>query len=205
MPRGMAQSSYQPSGSRLVGIGFVVLLHIAIIYALVTALAHRSVEVARAPIETKIIDQAPQEKAELPPPPPKLAPPPPPFIPLPEINVQTPPPAQSTAPTVITTVKPPVAAPVRVMPRIDAQHSREPEYPPQSRRLGEQGSLVLQVLIGVDGRVVQSKLVQSSGFDRLDQAALEGIKNDYRFFPGTIDGAPQPMWFTFKFTWKLRG
>jgi periplasmic protein TonB len=205
MPRVTANSSYQPLGSRLAGIGFVVLLHIALVYALVTALAHRSVEVVRAPIETKIIDQAPQEKAEPPPPPPQFAPPPPPFIPLPEINIQTPPPAQSTAPTVITTVKPPVAEPVRVMPRIDAQQSREPEYPPQSRRLGEQGSLVLQVLIGVDGRVAQSKLVQSSGFDRLDQAALEGIKSNYRFFPGTIDGKPQPMWFTFRFTWKLRG
>ncbi len=204
----MPSSSHQPSGSRVVGIGIVILLHIAIIYALMNALAHRSVEIVRSPIETKIIDQAPQEKIEPPPPPPQFAPPPPPFIPPPEIDIERPPPpVQSTAPTVITTVKPapaPAPEPVRVLPRIDAQHSHEPDYPPQSRRLGEQGSLVLQALIAVDGRVLEAKLVQSSGFDRLDRAALEGIKSDYRFVPGTVDGKPQPMWYTFKFTWKLR-
>ena len=90
------------------------------------------------------------------------------------------------------------------MPRLDPQHSHEPEYPPQSRRLGEQGSLVLQVLIDASGRAIDSKLVQSSGFPRLDQAALDGVKTNYRFFPGTVDGKPQQMWYTFKFTWKLQ-
>jgi protein TonB len=198
-------SAHHPFGSRLAGITLVVLLHLAIIYALVNALAHRSVDVVRSPIETKIIDRAPSEKVELPPPPPKFAPPPPPFIPPPEINIERPPsPIQSTAPSVITTVKPAAPEPIRVLPRLDAQRSRDPEYPPQSRRLGEQGSLVLQALIDVDGRVLESKLVQSSGFDRLDQAALDGIKTSYRFIPGTVDGNPQAMWYTFKFTWKLR-
>jgi len=198
-------ASYQPPGSRIIGIGFVVALHVALIYALVTALAHRSTDIARAPIETKIIDQAPQEKAEPPPPPPKFAPPPPPFIPPPEINIRTPPPpAQSTAPTVITTVKPAVIVPTRIEPRIDAQHSHEPEYPPQSRRLGEQGSVVLDVLVDGDGRVTQTKLVQSCGFPRLDQAALDGVKSSYRFIPGTIDGKPQPMWHRITVNWRLR-
>ncbi len=170
-----------------------------------TALAHHSVDVIQAPIETKIIDQAPQEKLEPPPPPPLLAPPPPPFIPPPEINIaQPPPPAQSTAPTVVTTVKPPAQEPTRVLPRVDAQHSQEPEYPPQSRRLGEQGAVVLQVLVDVDGRVINSKLVTSSGFDRLDQAALAGVKANYRFFPGMVDGKPQQMWHTITINWKLR-
>lgn len=201
----MPYSSYQPSSSRFVGIGLVVLLHVGIIYALVNALAHRSVDIAPAPIETKIIDQAPPEKVEPPPPPPQFAPPSPPFIPPPEINIERPPPpAESTAPTVVTTVKPPAPQPIQILPRIDAQHSREPEYPPQSRRLGEQGSLVLQALIDVDGRVLDSKLVQSSGFDRLDQAALDGIKSNYRFIPGMVDGKPRQMWYTFKFTWKLQ-
>jgi protein TonB len=195
----------QPSGTRLIGIGFVALVHVAIIYTLVNALAHRAVEVTRAPIETKIIDQAPPEKIEAPPPPPKFAPPPPPFVPPPEVRVAQPPPLQSTAPTVITTEKPPPAsAPASVEPRLDPQRSREPDYPVQSRRLGEQGSLVLEVLIDVDGRVLDAKLVQSSGSDRLDQAALDGVKSNYRFFPGTVDGKPQQMWHRFKFNWKLR-
>ena len=48
------------------------------------------------------------------------------------------------------------------------------------------------------------QLLQSSGYDRLDQAALAGVKADYHFVPGTVDGKPQPMWFTFKFNWKLQ-
>lgn len=205
---GMQDPSDRHSLSRFTGIGLVILLHIAIIYALVNALAHRSVEVVRAPIETKIIDQPQQEKVEPPPPPPVLAAPPPPFVPPPEVNIERPAPVQSTAPTVVTTVKPPapapVAAPVQVMPKLDAAHSREPEYPPQSRRLGEQGSVVLSVLVGTDGRVLDAKLVQTSGFPRLDEAALDGIKTNYRFTPGTLDGKPQQLWYTFRFTWKLR-
>ncbi len=45
---------------------------------------------------------------------------------------------------------------------------------------------------------------RSSGFPRLDQAAIAGIKADYRFVPGTLDGKAQPMWYMFKFTWKLQ-
>ncbi|HXZ02030.1 MAG TPA: TonB family protein [Stellaceae bacterium] len=207
-------AAFSPSpGTRLIGIGFVVLLHAAVIYALVTGLAYRAVDIIRAPVETEII--APQKPEQPPPPPPpplQFAPPPPAFVPLPEIQIEKPPPPQSTAITAVTPVKPvappppaaPAAEPARVLPRIDARHSQEPDYPPTSRRLGEQGSLILQVLVDVDGRVIDEKLLQSSGYDRLDQAALDGVKGNYRFLPGTVDGKPQQMWYTFKFTWKLR-
>jgi periplasmic protein TonB len=204
-------------GARLVGAGFVVLLHIAFVYALVTSLAHRTVDVVRAPVEARIIDEAKEQKPEQPPPPPLFTPPPAAFVPPPEIHVELPPPPpKSTAITVVAPVRPvptpappapapaPLAEPVRVMPKIDPGHSRDPEYPPTSRRLGEEGSLILQVLVEADGRVTDSKLVQTSGFDRLDQAALAGVKGNYRFVPGTVDGKPAPMWFTFRFTWKLR-
>ena len=211
----MAASSHQSPGTRLIGIGFVVLLHVVVVYALVTGLAHRAVDIIRAPIETEIIAAQKPETPPPPPPPLQLAPPPPAFVPPPEIQIEKPPPPppKSTAITAVTPVKPPVAPPppavpaaepVRVMPRIDAGHSQEPEYPPTSRRLGEQGSVVLQVLVDVDGKVIDSKLLQSSGYDRLDQAALAGVKSNYRFLPGTLDGKPQQMWYTFKFTWKLR-
>src|SRR5258708_25962081 len=52
-------SSYQPSASRLIGFGLVLLLHVGIVYALVNGLARRAIDVVRAPIETKIIDEAP--------------------------------------------------------------------------------------------------------------------------------------------------
>jgi periplasmic protein TonB len=178
-------AAQRSSSSRVVGFGVVLVLHVALIYGLVVTLAHRSIDVVPVPIETKIIT-APQQQPIEPPPPP---------------------PARSTAPAVVTTAPPPApapTAPATVQPRIDLAHSSQPEYPPQSRRLGEQGSLVLQVMVDASGRITDSKLVQSSGSQRLDQAALEGVKTNYHFFPGTVDGKPQPMWFTFKFTWKLQ-
>jgi protein TonB len=93
---------------------------------------------------------------------------------------------------------------VRTEAGIDLAASREPEYPPASRRAREQGSVLLKVLVGVDGRPLEVQLVQSSGYSRLDQAALTGVKEHYRFTPASLDGRPVQSWFTFKFTWKLR-
>ena len=76
--RQRATKSYVPS------IGFVVFLHILIIYAMVSGLARKAVDVVQKPLETKLIAEQvkPPEEAK-PPPPPKMAPPPPPFIPPP--------------------------------------------------------------------------------------------------------------------------
>src|SRR5579883_2293939 len=145
--RDVSYSSDHALGSRAIGIGLVLLLHAAIIYALVTGLARRAVDIVRAPIETKIIDEVkPERKEPPPPPPPQLAPPPVPFVPPPEIVIEKPPPPKSTAPAVVTAGRPPAPPPppvvapqpepVRVLPRVDASRSREPEYPPSARRLG---------------------------------------------------------------------
>jgi len=204
----IAGSYHQSAASRLVGIGLVVLLHIALIYALVNALARRSVEIVHAPIETKIIEEIKQEPQEPPPPPPEFKPPPPAFVPPPEVHIETPAAPQSSAITAVTGVAPvappPKAEPVRVLPRVDGAHSQQPDYPSDARRAGEEGSLILQVLVDPNGRAIDSKLEQSSGSERLDRAALQGVKTSYRFTPGTVDGKAQEMWYTFKFTWKLR-
>ena len=93
---------------------------------------------------------------------------------------------------------------MRAQPRLDLAHSREPEYPPASRRAREQGSVLVKVLVGPDGRPIDAKVLESSGFSRLDEAAIRGIRSNYRFVPGTADGKPVEMWFTFKFTWRLK-
>jgi periplasmic protein TonB len=204
----MPQAAREAPLGRVAGLSFVVLLHIALVWAIVSGLAYRAMEVTPSPIETKIIDETPQEKAEPPPPPPAFQPPPPPFVPPPEVDIATPPaPAASTAITVVTPVRPAAPAPreaVSVLPHVDTGASREPEYPPVSRRLGEQGTVILAVLVEPNGRASDAKIVQSSGFPRLDQAAIDGVKTSYRFAPGTLDGKPQPMWYTFKFNWRLQ-
>ncbi len=100
----------------LVGFTFVVLFHAAIVYALVTGLAKKVVDVVRAPIETKVIEEIkkpPPPPEIVVPPPPKLEAPPPPFIPPPEVQILTPPPPAPTI-TVVTPTPPP--APVVIAP-----------------------------------------------------------------------------------------
>jgi protein TonB len=89
----------QTLGKRFGGLAIVILLHVVVLYALVSGLAKRVVEVVRAPIETKVIEEvkAPPPPPEVVvPPPPKLEAPPPPFIPPPEVQIAAPPPVQPT-------------------------------------------------------------------------------------------------------------
>ena len=99
----------------LVGITVVILFHVLIVYVLVTGLAKKVIDVVRAPIETKVIEEIkkpPPPPEVVLPPPPKLEAPPPPFIPPPEIQIATPPPA----PTITATTPTPPPAPVTIAP-----------------------------------------------------------------------------------------
>lgn len=100
-------------------------------------------------------------------------------------------------------VAPPAPAVVQ-MPSSDADYLRNPKppYPALSRRLGEQGLVVHSVLIGVDGTAVSARLVKSSGFERLDQAAYQAIMR-WRYTPGKRNGVPEAMSFNVPFNWVL--
>ncbi|HEY0876984.1 MAG TPA: energy transducer TonB [Zeimonas sp.] len=69
------------------------------------------------------------------------------------------------------------AAPVSA-PRFDAAYLRNPapEYPRASRRLGEQGRVVLRVRVEPDGSPSQLEVQRSSGSPRLDDAALDAVR-----------------------------
>jgi len=89
------------------------------------------------------------------------------------------------------------AAPPRVeLPSSDAQYLQNPKpaYPAISKRLGEQGKVVVRVLIGADGTAQKAEIRQSSGYERLDQAALNTVLA-WRYVPGKRGGVPEAMWF----------
>ena len=71
-----------------------------------------------------------------------------------------------------------------------------------SKRLGEQGKVVVRVLIGADGLPQKSELRQSSGFDRLDESALATVMK-WRYVPGERDGKAEPMWFDVPIIFRL--
>ena len=196
------------SKSRMFGIGGVIVFHVLLVWGLVSGLARKAIEVLPAPFETQILDeQRAEEEPPPPPPPPQLDIPPPPFIPPPEINIATPPPSSAntiTTQSVVATPAappPPKSAPVSRPPVVKANACRQPEYPPVSERLGEAGSVVLQLLVGVDGKVTDSKVETSSGYERLDKAAQAALSR-CKFEPGTVDGVPSPAWAQLKYTFR---
>lgn len=166
-----------------VGLSFVVALHVAVVYALVTGLAKKVVEVVRAPIETKVIEEVkkPPPPPELVvPPPPRLEAPPPPFIPPPEVQVQAPPPVQPTitattptpptAPMAIAPVAPVTAAPAPPAPMSAAVVCSnyatvmgDAGFPREAVRLGlEKGEAVIQFTLGAAGDIRDVRAVRST-------------------------------------------
>ena len=83
-----------------------------------------------------------------------------------------------------------------VLPSSDADYLNNPApaYPRMSKRLGEQGTFTVRVLINTEGRAEQAEIRTSSGYSRLDEAALETVKR-WRYVPGKRAGAPEAMWF----------
>ena len=83
-----------------------------------------------------------------------------------------------------------------VLPSADAAYLQNPPpvYPRMSKRLGEQGTVLLRVFINAQGQPERVELRTSSGFARLDQSALEAVPR-WRFVPGQRQGVAEAMWF----------
>jgi protein TonB len=83
-----------------------------------------------------------------------------------------------------------------VLPSSDADYLNNPPpaYPRISKRMGEQGTVIVRVFIGLQGTAEQAEIRTSSGYDRLDKAALETVQS-WRYVPGKRHGTPEAMWF----------
>jgi len=104
-------------------------------------------------------------------------------------------PASTGTATALTKVEPPSTD-------ADYLNNPKPPYPRLSKQLGEQGKVVVRTLIGVDGTAQKAEIKQSSGFDRLDQAALATALR-WRYVPGKRAGVPEAMWFNVPFSFVL--
>jgi periplasmic protein TonB len=96
----------------------------------------------------------------------------------------------------VTSSAPTAAVPAKVvLPSSDAEYlsNPKPPYPPTSMRLGEQGNVKVRIFIGADGLPKKTVLQQTSGFERLDQAALVAVMT-WRYVPGKRGGVPEDMW-----------
>ena len=77
-----------------------------------------------------------------------------------------------------------------------------PVYPRESMRRGEQGTVQLEFTIGVNGRLVGSRIAKSSGFRELDMAALNALIH-CSFAPAYLDNKPVQALFTMEYQWVL--
>lgn len=90
-------------------------------------------------------------------------------------------------------------------PRFDADYldNPEPAYPSLSRRLGEEGKVVLRVHVGRDGHADEVHVHAASGSSRLDQAALEAVRR-WRFVPARQGEAAVAAWVLVPIAFTLK-
>jgi protein TonB len=94
--------------------------------------------------------------------------------------------------------------PTRTPVTLDARHPlTQPAYPSASIRFGEEGNLDVEVLVGRNGRVVDARVARSSGYPRLDQAAIEEARRMWRLKPGSVGGEAVEMWHRIRVTFRL--
>jgi protein TonB len=183
------RATYSPQ-QRVFGVAFALAIEAGIVYALLVTLGYVEAPLVRPPIQ--IVNVAPlpaNPDLPVPPPqtfdPPDIAPPIAPDVvltyvpPTPPTAISLPPPQPVTPPRELMPPPPPVFTPARAI----AATQTIPEYPPLSRRLSEQGTLRLKLTIDQRGTVTAATVVNSSGFQRLDDAAVNWIRSHWRYTP----------------------
>jgi len=124
--------------------------------------------------------------------------------PLPEPAPEVlPPPAP--APVVEALRPAPPAPPAPIPPRpADYLNNPRPSYPSLSKRLGEEGTVRLNILVNPDGSVARLELAKSSGHPRLDRSAMDTVQSSWKFEPARQGDTPVAAWVIVPIQFTLR-
>jgi protein TonB len=97
-------------------------------------------------------------------------------------------------------------APPAELPRFDPAYlnNQPPLYPAQSRRLGEQGKVLLRVYVLPNGSAREVVVSRSSGSERLDAAARRAVQN-WKFIPAQLAGSVVSAWVLVPIKFSLEG
>lgn len=202
------------------GAAATAVLHVVVFSALLSHEPARSAFIAAAPIMVDWI-RAPQPEEARPEPPkprpkpirrqPKLVEPPPVITTQPEapspVLANTPPtPEPPPAPEPVAVAPAPAPAPVAMEtpPVFDAAYldNPSPAYPSASRKAGEQGRVVLRVLVNPAGRADEVEVRSSSGFRRLDDSARETVLR-WKFVPAKRGAQAVKAWVLIPISFRL--
>lgn len=160
------------------GIGTVAMLHVVVVYALLTGLATKVVEYVKPPVDTKVIEEVkkpPPPPPEVPiEPPPKMEAPPPPFIPPPEVQISAPPPPPQATVSATTNTPPPTtdvrpmqapapapATPEMVSIAVACPRMVQPQMPARAANEGISGGVTARATIR-NGKVVAVDILKST-------------------------------------------
>ena len=99
----------------------------------------------------------------------------------------------------------PLPSPPPTPPRpADYLNNPKPPYPALSKRLGEEGTVRLNILVNPDGSVARLELTKSSGHPRLDSSAMATVQSSWKFEPARLGGRPVAAWVTVPIQFTLR-
>lgn len=201
----------RPSSARRSGLlGIVVAAHIGV-FLLILAVQTVVPQIMEMPLVVDLLPPTDPKTEPKPLPPVKpqtIRQPPTPITPAPLIEAAgsalPAPAAPLAAPPEVKAQPPAAAAEPLTEARFDADYLRNPApaYPAPARRLGEEGKVVLRVLVSPQGMAETVELQSASGSQRLDDAALNTVKN-WRFVPARRGETPVQSWVLVPITFRL--
>lgn len=219
----MAYADQKMSGNKLTAFIVVLLLHVFLLYALVTGLAYEAAKKVINKVTT--VDIKEEVKKEEPPPPPpeqpKVEAPPPPVAPPVKINVATkpppintvtvaPPPAPVIALPAAPVVAPPAPPPAPKGPTQDPTPRGNPgtwatpnDYPSRALREERTGTTGFRVTVGTNGRVESCTITSSSGHPDLDEATCKNVSRRARFRPALQNGEEVQGTYSNRIRWVI--
>ena len=211
----MSYTLSRPStGQRSSLLGIVVGLHVGI-FLLIMAAKTIAPQIMEMPLIVDLLP-APEIESEpeakpLPvarPEPVKQKPVPVPKAPAPVLettNSRAPAENAPVAPPQLAEPTPPApAAPAISQARFDADYLRNPPppYPPLSRRMGEEGKVILRVSVNPQGTADAVEVRTTSGSSRLDESALKTVRN-WKFIPAKRGDVAVQSWVLVPIIFKL--
>src|SRR5579871_4233736 len=155
------------TSQRLMGYGLAGLVNLGLVWMLIDGLALHYIKKPPPELKATVIEQ-PQQQPEV-------------QQPVPQNTIQ-----QKVAPVAPAAPVQQAVAPTRAS-GISSTHTTPP-YPPDAKRNGQEGTVVLHILISAQGEVTSATVSKSSGVPELDQAAVDWVVKHWKYKPASENG-----------------